>query len=218
MAGGDDLNGVRELGLRQGAVGSICGPWMQLEGAQRPQVYRTIPVVVLTCECDLEHQKASYVRFGLMCSPIPSLVKTNEFKKRVEAHAKNSDGKFEGASKGATVKEVVRLVKRQSGIGRYWYVLPESYEVGSILKQPQVFCVDLQCVVSVPYSEAFAHFKPKRQLKEIYAASLVSQYVAYNGRIPLEHVDDKRLEELLSPLAAQALRKENSNRRQTSAG
>ncbi len=147
--------------------------------------------IVLSNECDLINDKASYIVVAALVSAKTTIINSKEYISRIEGYNRGEVGK----DKWKKLKDFIDGYIYNKGITRYFFINPRP-----ILEAPFLF-VDFQHITSIPFIEC-KDLETIAQLPSPYKEQMMVQFASYTARIPVDRDEDTSLivEEIVEPI------------------
>lgn len=147
--------------------------------------------IVLSNECDLINDKASYIVVAALVPAKTTIINSKEYLSRIEGYNQGEVGK----DKWKKLKDFIDGYIYNKGVTRYFFIDPSP-----VLEAP-FFFVDFQHILSVPFEECIK-IEPIAQLPTPYKEQMMVQFASYTSRIPVDREDDTTaiVEEIVEPI------------------
>lgn len=150
--------------------------------------------IVLSNACDLENDKAEYWIVAALLPAAETLSKSKEYK----SHVANAVGSI--LSKNAWKSFVGFLEKyiHNTQVCRYFFFDPSPIDAGLMV-------VDFQLIKSIDPSQNLEYIG---QMKPIFTMQMMSRFVSYTGRVPVDRPDTIKINEYVQELAGEYRQRE----------
>ena len=147
--------------------------------------------IVLSNECDLINDKASYIIVAALIPAKSTIVNSKEYLSKTEGYNQGEVGK----DKWRKLKDFIEGYIYNKGVTRYFFIDPRP-----TLDAPFLF-VDFQHILSVPF-ENCQLFEAIAQLPSPYKEQMMVQFASYTARIPVNREEDTTaiVEEIVEPI------------------
>lgn len=147
--------------------------------------------IVLTSECDILHEKASYIIVASLISAKEIIRESSDYQDLIQGIGE------EGISnnKWAKINKFLDNYIHNKGISRYYFIDPAD-----AFDSPYLF-VDFQHLKSVPF-EDISSFEVVAKLPTPFKEQMIVQFASYMARIPVERAEDTTqiIESIIAPL------------------
>ncbi len=147
--------------------------------------------IVLTCECDIIHEKASYIIVASLISAREIIRESSDYQDLVQGIGEDGISN----NKWAKISKLLDNYIHNKGISRYYFIDPAD-----AFDSPYLF-VDFQHLQSVPF-EDISRFEVVAKLPSPYKEQMIVQFASYLARIPVERAEDTTQikEDIIAPL------------------
>lgn len=146
--------------------------------------------IVLSNACDLENNKAEYLIVAALQPAYQTLSKSNEYKNRVM----NATGCFLSKKGWSSFVDFLQKYIHNTQVCRYFFFDPNPVIDSCLL------VVDFQLVKSIDLSQDLEYIG---QMKPIFTMQMMSRFVSYTGRVPVDRPNDAKLKEYVLELAGE---------------
>lgn len=147
--------------------------------------------IVLTSECDLIHEKASYIIVASLISAKEIICESSDYQDMIQ------DIGEEGISnsKWGKISKFLNNYIHNKGISRYYFIDPAD-----AFDSPHLF-VDFQHLKSIPFEDS-SSFEVLAKLPTPYKEQMIVQFASYMARIPVDRTEDTTqiIEDIIAPL------------------
>lgn len=146
--------------------------------------------IVLSNACDLENNKAEYLIVAALQPAALTLSKSNEYK----SHVVNAAGNILSKKGWSSFVDFLQKYIHNTQVCRYFFFDPNPVIDSCLL------VVDFQLVKSIDMSQDLEYIG---QMKQIFTMQMMSRFVSYTGRVPVDRPDDAKLDEYVRELAGE---------------
>ena len=146
--------------------------------------------IVLTNQCDFEHDKATFVIVCCLVGAKETLTCSNEYKERI---GENNDGNILSKRKSKTIKDLLENYIHNKQISRYYYI-DANDEIGT-----PALLADFQHLQSIPFDEA-EKLEIIAQMEHPFTEQMMVHFASYSARIPSPRTDSAdAINDILEP-------------------
>ena len=146
--------------------------------------------IVLSNACDLENNKAEYLIVAALQPAALTLSKSNEYK----SHVVNAEENILSKKGWSSFVDFLQKYIHNTQVCRYFFFDPNPVIDSCLL------VVDFQLVKSIDMSQDLEYIG---QMKQIFTMQMMSRFVSYTGRVPVDRPDDAKLDEYVRELAGE---------------
>ncbi|MBR5907043.1 MAG: hypothetical protein IKZ50_01455 [Bacteroidales bacterium] len=147
--------------------------------------------IVLTYDCDIINDKASYIILAALIPAKPTIVTSKEYLSRIQGYNNGEISK----EKWKKIKEFIEGYIYNKGVTRYYFIDPHP-----ILDAPYLL-VDFQHIMSIPFDQS-NQLETIAQLPSPYKEQMMVQFASYAARIPVDREEDTTpiVSDIVSPI------------------
>lgn len=151
--------------------------------------------IVLSNECDIINDKASFIIVAALIPAKDTIISSKEYLSKIEGY---NPGEV-GEKKWKKLKEFIEGYIYNKGVTRYFFIDPSP-----VLEVPFLF-VDFQHIVSIPFEDC-KDLETIAQLPSPYKEQMMVQFASYTARIPVDREEDTTaiVEEIVEPIRLKA--------------
>ena len=151
--------------------------------------------IVLSNACDLENNKAEYLIVAALLPAAETLSKSKEYK----SHVANADDYTLSKKGWSSFVDFLGKYIHNTQVCRYFFFDPNPIIDTCLL------VVDFQLVKSIDLSQNLEYIG---QMKQIFTMQMMSRFVSYTGRVPVDRPDAIKINAYIQELAGDYKRNE----------
>ena len=161
-----------------------------VDGVDWSQGDDTTLSIVLSNACDLEHNKAEHLIVAALLPATLTLSKSKENQGLV----KDASNGLLSKNKWSALSKLLEKYVHNTQICRYFFFDPDPVIDAGLL------VVDFQLIKSVDPSQDLEYVG---QMKPIFTMQMMSRFVSYTGRVPVDRPDTIKINEYVQELAGE---------------